>query len=182
MRKTSDTFQHGSFYKILLKTVKVIKNKENLRTSHREEMPKETWWLNVMWYLGWDPGTEEGSEVKTKESWINFNKNVLNCFINCSKCTMLMWDIQFSSVTQLCPSLCDPMDSSMSGFPFHHQLPELAQAHVHRVGDAIHHHIMYDVNNGEIWAWYIWEPFVLSSQFAHESKTVLKNKACFLRR
>jgi len=41
MRKTSGTFQHGSFYKIL-KTVKVIKNKENLRTSHGEEMPKET--------------------------------------------------------------------------------------------------------------------------------------------
>ena len=42
MRKTSGTFQRGSFYKILLKTVKVIKNKENLRTSHGEEMPKET--------------------------------------------------------------------------------------------------------------------------------------------
>ena len=33
--------------------------------------------------------------------------------------------------------LCDPMDCSLSGFPVHHQLPELAQSHVHRVGDAI---------------------------------------------
>ena len=44
---------------------------------------------------------------------------------------------QFSSVTQSCPSLCNPMDSSMPGFPVHHQLPELAQTHVHRVSDAI---------------------------------------------
>ena len=32
-----------------------------------------------------------------------------------------------SSVTQSCPTLCDPMDCSMSGFPIHHQLPELGQ-------------------------------------------------------
>ena len=42
-----------------------------------------------------------------------------------------------SSVTQLCPTLCDPMDCSMPGFPVHHQLPELAQTHVHRVCYAI---------------------------------------------
>ena len=44
---------------------------------------------------------------------------------------------QFSSVAHSCPNLCDPMDCSMPGFPVHHQLPELAQTHVHRVGDAI---------------------------------------------
>ena len=44
---------------------------------------------------------------------------------------------QFSSVTQSSPTLCDPMDCSKPGLPFHHQLPELAQTHVHRVGDAI---------------------------------------------
>ena len=45
--------------------------------------------------------------------------------------------VQFSSVAQSCPTLCDPMDCSTPGFPVHHQLPELAQAHVHQVGDAI---------------------------------------------
>ena len=45
--------------------------------------------------------------------------------------------VQFSSVTQLCPTLCDPMDCSMPGFPVHHQLPEDTQTHVHWVGDAI---------------------------------------------
>ena len=44
---------------------------------------------------------------------------------------------QFSSVTQSCLTLCHPMDCSTPGFPVPHQLPELAQTHVHRVGDAI---------------------------------------------
>ena len=43
----------------------------------------------------------------------------------------------FSSVAQSCPALCDRMDCSMPGFPVHHQLSELAQTHVHGVGDAI---------------------------------------------
>ena len=42
-----------------------------------------------------------------------------------------------SSVAQSCPTLCDSIDCSMPGFPVHHQLPELAQTHVHRVCDAI---------------------------------------------
>ena len=44
---------------------------------------------------------------------------------------------QFSSVTQLCLTLCNPMDCGMPGFPVQHQLPELPQTHVRRVGDAI---------------------------------------------
>ena len=39
--------------------------------------------------------------------------------------------LQFSSVTQSCPTLCDPMNLSMPGLPVHHQLPEFAQTHVH---------------------------------------------------
>ena len=45
--------------------------------------------------------------------------------------------VQFSSVTQLCPTLCDPMNHSMPGNPIHHQLPEFTQTHVHWVSDAI---------------------------------------------
>ena len=44
---------------------------------------------------------------------------------------------QFSSVTQSCPTLCDPLDCSTSGLPVHHQLPEFTQTHVHWVRDAI---------------------------------------------
>ena len=43
----------------------------------------------------------------------------------------------FSSVTQLCPTLCDPMNGSMPGLPVHHQLLEFTQTDVHWVGDAI---------------------------------------------
>ena len=45
--------------------------------------------------------------------------------------------IQFSSVAQLCLTLCDPMDGSTPGLPVHHQLPALTQTHVHQVGDVI---------------------------------------------
>ena len=44
---------------------------------------------------------------------------------------------QFSSVTQSCLTLCDPMNRSTPGLPVHHQLPEFTQTHVHRVSDAI---------------------------------------------
>ena len=45
--------------------------------------------------------------------------------------------VQFSSVTQSCPTLCDPMNRSTPGLPVHHHLPEFTQTHVHRVRDAI---------------------------------------------
>ena len=45
--------------------------------------------------------------------------------------------VQFSSVAQLCPTLCNPMDCSTPGLPVHHQHPEFTQTHVHRVSDAI---------------------------------------------
>ena len=45
--------------------------------------------------------------------------------------------IQFSSVAQSCPTLCDPMNCSTPGLPVHHQLPDFTQTHVHRVSDAI---------------------------------------------
>ena len=48
-----------------------------------------------------------------------------------------MFSIQFSSVPQSCPTLCDPMNCSMPGLPVHHHLPEITQTNVHRVGDAI---------------------------------------------
>ena len=46
-------------------------------------------------------------------------------------------DFVISSVAQSCLTLCDPMDCSTPDFPVHHQLPEIAQTHVHRVGDFV---------------------------------------------
>ena len=48
-----------------------------------------------------------------------------------------MGPVQFSSVSQSCPALCDPMNRSTPGLPVYHQLPEFTQTHVHRVSDAI---------------------------------------------
>ena len=45
--------------------------------------------------------------------------------------------VQFSSVAQSCPTLCNPMNRSTPGLPVHHHLPEFTQTHVHQVGDAI---------------------------------------------
>ena len=45
--------------------------------------------------------------------------------------------VQFSSVSQSCPTLCDPMNHSTPGLPVHHQLLEFTQTHIHRVSDAI---------------------------------------------
>ena len=54
------------------------------------------------------------------------------------KADKVVWySVQFSSISQLCPTLCDPMNCSTPGLPVHHQLPELTQTHVHRVSDAI---------------------------------------------
>ena len=47
-----------------------------------------------------------------------------------------MLSVQFSSVAQSCPTLCNPMNCSTPGLPVHHQLLEFTQTHVHRVGDA----------------------------------------------
>ena len=56
-----------------------------------------------------------------------------------SVCYMLgiVVSASFSSVAQLCPTLCDPMNHSTPDLPVHHQLPECTQTHVHWVGDAI---------------------------------------------
>ena len=47
------------------------------------------------------------------------------------------YSVQFSSVAQSCPTICNPMNRSTSGLPVHHQLPEFTQTDAHRVGDAI---------------------------------------------
>ena len=55
----------------------------------------------------------------------------------CMKWSLQFSSVQFSSITQSCPTLCDPMNRSMPGLPVHHQLPEFTQIHIHRVGDPI---------------------------------------------
>ena len=53
------------------------------------------------------------------------------------KILFIFRSVQFSSVAQVCLTLCDPMDCSTPGLPVHHQLPKFTQTHVHWVSDAI---------------------------------------------
>ena len=58
-------------------------------------------------------------------------KKIMNIMI------LKLYSVYFSSVTQSCPTLCDPMNCSMPALPVYHQLPEFTQTHVHQVSDAI---------------------------------------------
>ena len=73
-------------------------------------------WINKMWC------------IHTVEYYAALNeKKILTCDT--------MWiNLQFSSVAQSCPTLCDPMNCSTPGLPVHHQLSESTQTHVHCVG------------------------------------------------
>ena len=72
-------------------------------------------------------------------NWFGHSELVWCCLLvhKTSKYLNLEFSVQFSSVTQSCPTLCDPMNRSTPGLPVHHQLSEFTQTHVHRVSDAI---------------------------------------------
>ena len=63
--------------------------------------------------------------------------NTLYCLHELFTCSTNCLPNQFSSVTQSCPTLCNPMNRSTPGLPVHHQLLEFTQTHIHRVSDAI---------------------------------------------
>ena len=66
--------------------------------------------------------------------WLSMHMYVCVCVC---VCVYVCVCVCISSVAQSCPTLCNPMDCSTPGIPVHHQLLELTQTHVHRVGDAI---------------------------------------------
>ena len=76
------------------------------------------------------------SEHQESSLWSNFLKSLQYIF---SARSIIIWyhSVQFSSVAQSCPTLCDPMNRSTPGLPVHHQLPEFMQTHVHQLSDAI---------------------------------------------
>ena len=67
---------------------------------------------------------------ENSKCWLRYKgmKAVIRCWFS---------SVQFSSVAQSCPNLCNPMNRSTPGLPVHHKLPEFTQTHVHRVSDAI---------------------------------------------
>ena len=65
------------------------------------------------------------------------SRSLLLSMISLWKLDSITCTVLCSSVTQSCPTLCDPKNHSMPGLPVHHQLPEFTQTHLHRVSDAI---------------------------------------------
>ena len=91
---------------------------------------------------GWSPKTQSGQEGRAKTGSKSNQPQPQSrprqeCTLYAQSPLESLHRVQFSSVVQSCPTLCYPMDCSTPGFPVHHQLPELAQIHVHQVGDAI---------------------------------------------
>ena len=77
-------------------------------------------------------------QLRIREQWWTTGKSRERSGGTCYSREKREWEsVQFSSVAQSCPTLCDPMNRSTPGLPVHHQLPEFTQTHVHRVGDAI---------------------------------------------
>ena len=76
-------------------------------------------------------------QQRTDTAIVTFFRFIVASYVFFILLSTSMYLTQFSSVAQLCLTLCDPMDCSMPGFPIHHQLPELTQTHVHQVTDAI---------------------------------------------
>ena len=74
--------------------------------------------------------------ITVRSILLDFNQESFEQFQNV-KLNYFYPSVQFSSVTQSCPTLCDPMNYSMPGLPVHHHLLEFTQTHVHQVSDAI---------------------------------------------
>ena len=89
--------------------------------------------INIIYYIQWV------CTWFTKQWRVNKGFWAEELYISSWNSTVnnLSMKLQFSSVAQSCPTLCNPMDCSTPGFPVHHQLLELAQTHVYRVDDAI---------------------------------------------
>ena len=79
-----------------------------------------------------DPGMESRSPALQADSLQSAPSGKPHIYVYTFKMS-----VHFSSVTQSCPTLCDPMNCSTPGLPVYHQLPEFTQTHVHQVGDAI---------------------------------------------
>ena len=95
-----------------------------LNRLHREVVEMKEWSHKK----GQDPACHS---LGTRESALSCDFSITH-FLTCK------WGSdQIRSVTQSCPTLCDPMNRSTPGLPVHHQLPEFTQTHIHRVSDSI---------------------------------------------
>ena len=99
--------------------------------------------LSKLWEMVKDREARRVAVHGVTKSWTRLSNETIICRGSQRNVTVrgdYNWGLiigQFTSVAQSCLTLCDRMDCGTSGFPVHHQLPELIQTHVHRVSDAI---------------------------------------------
>ena len=101
--------------------------------------------LPIRWPKYWSfsfsisPFSEHPGQISFRMHWLDLltSKGLSRVFSKTTVQKHQVFCAQFSSVTQSCLTLCDPMNRSTPGLPVHHQLPEFTQTHVHWVGDAI---------------------------------------------
>jgi len=106
----------------------------------REEKAKtltQSWWLSMLCICNRLPIKISQSKVSLSCYCFSPSGFMYRANLWCHLHRRTFSSVQFSSVTQSCPTLCDPMNCSTPGLPVHHQLPEFTQTRVHRVGDAI---------------------------------------------
>ena len=105
-----------------------------IETSENENMTTQNLW-------DWVKAVPRGRFIETQAYLKKQEKHQINNLTlhlkQLEKEEMKNPKVQFSSVTQSCLNLCDPMNRSTPGLPVHHQLPESTQTHVHWVNDAI---------------------------------------------
>ena len=94
-------------------------------------------WITL--FLQWSTILQKVLTVWSKEKicFSTFHGKHTGTFLKITEIILMFSSVQFSSVAQLCPTLCDPMNRSTPGLPVHHHLPEFTQTHIHRVCDAI---------------------------------------------
>ena len=95
----------------------------------------------LAWRIPWteEPvGLQSLGLLRVGHNWVT-NTHMIRFILKKHIVMTLIWfsSVQFSSVAQSCPTLCDPMNHSTPGLPVYHQLPEFTQTHVHWVSDAI---------------------------------------------
>ena len=118
-----------------------INLQKGIRCNRLREIVKdrEAWGADVhgvpkswTWLSNWTTKLREHGETESSQTGKVWSPRTFSW-----KWLSILVDNQFSSVAQLCPTLCNPMNRSTPGLPVHHKLPEFTQTHVHRVGDAI---------------------------------------------
>ena len=111
-----------------------------VRTWKQPRCPSADEWIRKPWYI-YTMKYYSVIKKNTFESvlmrWMKLEPIIQSEVNQKEKHQYSISSVQFSSVTQSCLTLCNPMNRSTPGLPVHHQLPEFTQTHVHRVSDAI---------------------------------------------